>query len=65
LNWFLLKNSLLVSGLATTGAVLFGLTAALWLAGLPRPWRNLFFALAVVDLALPLSGHELLAPFPG
>jgi ABC-type Fe3+ transport system permease subunit/DNA-binding beta-propeller fold protein YncE len=53
LNWLLLKNSVVVGGLATIAAVLFGLTTALWLAGLPRGWRNFFFALGIADLALP------------
>src|ERR1051325_8510593 len=53
MNWLLLKNSLLVSSLATLLAAGFGLMAALWLAGLPTRWRNLFLALAGVALALP------------
>jgi ABC-type Fe3+ transport system permease subunit/DNA-binding beta-propeller fold protein YncE len=53
MNWLLLKNSLLVSGLTTAFAVLFGLSAALWLTGLHKGWRNFFFALAIIDLALP------------
>ncbi|MGA2864471.1 MAG: 6-bladed beta-propeller [Verrucomicrobiota bacterium] len=53
MNWLLLKNSLLVSGLATLLAVSFGLVAALWLAGLPRRWRNRLLAVAVAALALP------------
>ena len=53
MNWLLLKNSLWVGGLSTALAVFFGLGAALWLAGLSKTWRNLFFALAIVDLALP------------
>ena len=53
LNWLLLKNSLLVGGLTTVLAVLLGLTVALWLAGLNKPWANILFALAISDLALP------------
>jgi ABC-type Fe3+ transport system permease subunit/DNA-binding beta-propeller fold protein YncE len=53
MNWFLLKNSLLVSGLATLLAASFGLLAALWLAGLPSRFRNAILALAVIALALP------------
>jgi ABC-type Fe3+ transport system permease subunit/DNA-binding beta-propeller fold protein YncE len=52
-NWLLLKNSLLVSGLTTIFSVFFGLSAAMWFAGLHRAWRNVFFALAIIDLALP------------
>jgi len=53
MNWLLLKNSLLVSGLATFLAVSFGLVAALWLTGLPGRWRNRLLAVAVAALALP------------
>ncbi|HEV2209124.1 MAG TPA: 6-bladed beta-propeller [Verrucomicrobiae bacterium] len=53
MNWLLLKNSLLVSGMATLLACGLGLAAALWLAGLPRAWRNLFLGLAILALALP------------
>jgi ABC-type Fe3+ transport system permease subunit/DNA-binding beta-propeller fold protein YncE len=53
MNWTLLKNSLLVAGLATLAAACLGFTAALWLAGLERPWRNRLLALALVALALP------------
>ncbi len=53
MNWVLLQNSLLVSGLATLLAVSFGIVAALWLAGLPRHWRSGFLAAAIVALALP------------
>jgi ABC-type Fe3+ transport system permease subunit/DNA-binding beta-propeller fold protein YncE len=52
-NWLLLKNSLLVSGLATLLACGLGLAAALWLAGLGRTWRNFFLGLAILALALP------------
>jgi ABC-type Fe3+ transport system permease subunit/DNA-binding beta-propeller fold protein YncE len=53
MNWILLQNSLLVSGLATVLAAGFGVCSALWLASLPAGWRKLFFALAIVSLALP------------
>lgn len=53
MNWLLLKNSLLVGGLTMLLATAFGLIAALWLAGLPRGWRSVFLALAIVALALP------------
>jgi ABC-type Fe3+ transport system permease subunit/DNA-binding beta-propeller fold protein YncE len=53
LNWFLVKNSLLVSGAATLLALVFGLAGALWLAGLPSPWRKLFLGGAIIALALP------------
>jgi ABC-type Fe3+ transport system permease subunit/DNA-binding beta-propeller fold protein YncE len=53
LNWLLLKNSLLVSSLATLLALGFGLVAALCLAALPRPWRSGLLAAAVLALALP------------
>ncbi len=53
MNWLLLKNSLLVSGLTTLLAVALGFVAALALATLERRWRNLLLASAVVALALP------------
>lgn len=53
MNWLLLKNSLLVSGLAAVGAVGFGFFAALWAAGLGRRARGVFVALAVAALAMP------------
>src|SRR5207245_2675901 len=53
MNWLLLKNSLLVSGMTTLLAVGFGFLSALWLAGLNNPWRRLFLILAVTALALP------------
>jgi ABC-type Fe3+ transport system permease subunit/streptogramin lyase len=51
--WGLLKNSLLVSGLATAGAVVLGFLAALWLAGLPPRWRKLGLLVSACALALP------------
>ncbi len=53
MNWLLLKNSLLVSGLTTLLAVALGFVAALALAALERRGRNLLLAAAVVALALP------------
>jgi ABC-type Fe3+ transport system permease subunit/streptogramin lyase len=53
MNWLLLKNSLLVSGLTALLAASFGFLAALWLAGLERRWRHRLLAVAVVALALP------------
>lgn len=53
MNWLLLKNSLLVGGLATLLAVGFGFLAALCLAGLEARGRNLLVAVAVMALALP------------
>src|SRR5260370_39557204 len=52
-NWLLLKNSLLVGVCTTLLAVRFGLIAALWLAGLPRVWRNWFFGVSLSALGLP------------
>ncbi len=53
MNWVLLKNSLLVSGLTAALATGLGLVAALWLAGLGVRWRNLFLGIAIIALALP------------
>lgn len=53
MNWTLLQNSLLVSGLATLLSVAFGLTAAFWLAGLETRWRTRWMAAAIAALALP------------
>ena len=53
MNWVLLQNSLLVSGLATLLAVGFGAVASLWVMGLPRFWRSLFLGAAILALALP------------
>jgi len=51
MNWVLLKNSLLVSGLTAVVATSFGFVAALWMAGLKR--RKALLAVAVMALALP------------
>ena len=53
MNWNLLLNSLLVSGLTTLLSLAFGLMAALWLSGLPPAWRSRWLLLAVAALALP------------
>jgi ABC-type Fe3+ transport system permease subunit/streptogramin lyase len=53
MNWPLLQNSLLVSGLTTALAVVLGCLVALWLTGLKQPWRNVSLAVAIVALALP------------
>jgi len=52
-SWLLLQNSLLVAGLATLLSCGFGLCAALWLAGLGRPWRGLVVGAGILTLALP------------
>jgi len=52
-NWALLQNSLLVSGLTALLSAAFGLAAALWLAGLGTKWRTRWLAVAVMALALP------------
>ena len=59
MNWTLVLNSLLVSGIATAGAVGGGFFAALWLAGLEARWWPAFFAAAVA--ALDMAGDV----FPG
>jgi len=53
MNWLLLRNSLLVSGLTMVLAGAFGFVAALWLAGLGKNWRVRISALAIFSLALP------------
>lgn len=53
MNWTLLQNSLLVSALTTGLSVMFGLVAALWLAGLETRWRTRWLIVAVVALCLP------------
>ena len=53
MNWLLLQNSLLVAGLATLLSCGFGLCAALWLAGLGRPWRRVVLGAGILTLALP------------
>ncbi|EEF57279.1 6-bladed beta-propeller [Pedosphaera parvula] len=53
MNWTLLQNSLLVSGLTTLLSVTLGFGAALWLAGLERTWRMRWLAIAIFALALP------------
>jgi len=53
MNWTLLINSLLVSGLTTLLSVVLGFAAALWLAGLTPAWRARWLGLAIVALSLP------------
>jgi iron(III) transport system permease protein len=53
LNWVLLKNSFLVSSLATLLALGFGSIAALWMTGLAARRRNVGLALAIIALAFP------------
>ena len=53
MNWFLLRNSLLVSSFTTLLAGSLGLVAALWLAGLGKRWRFRILAVAILSLALP------------
>jgi len=53
MNWVLLKNSLLVSGVAALLATVFGAIAALWALGLERLGRRLVIVLAILSLALP------------
>jgi iron(III) transport system permease protein len=52
-NWLLLKNSLLVSGLTALLSVGAGFVAGLWVFGLERRWRNAILLLAVLALVLP------------
>jgi ABC-type Fe3+ transport system permease subunit/DNA-binding beta-propeller fold protein YncE len=53
MNWLLLKNSLVVSGLCTIISLGMGFVAALWVTGLRGQWRATVFAFAIVALALP------------
>jgi ABC-type Fe3+ transport system permease subunit/DNA-binding beta-propeller fold protein YncE len=53
MNWTLLQNSLLVSGLTTLLSVAFGFAAALWLTGLENKWRLGWLAVAIFALSLP------------
>jgi ABC-type Fe3+ transport system permease subunit/sugar lactone lactonase YvrE len=53
MNWFLLRNSLVVGVLSTGISVIFGLSAALWVCGLPSRLRALFFGTAIFALACP------------
>jgi ABC-type Fe3+ transport system permease subunit/DNA-binding beta-propeller fold protein YncE len=53
MNWLLLKNSLLVSGLTMVLAGFFGFISALWLMGLGRRSRMFMLALAILSFALP------------
>ncbi len=53
MNWLLLRNSLLVSGLTTLVACGLGVAAALWLACLGPRWRNTVLAVSIMALAVP------------
>lgn len=53
MNWLLFQNSLLVSGVAATLAVVLGVAVALCLACLSRRGRNAGLALTVAALAMP------------
>ncbi len=53
MNWLLLKNSLLVSGLTTLLSVGLGLAAAVWLSGLEGRSRTGLLVLGAATLALP------------
>lgn len=52
MNWFLLKNSILVSGGATLLAVALGFAAALFIAGVTRG-RRILVGAALIALVLP------------
>ena len=53
MNWHLLANSLLVSGLTALLATGFGLAAGICLAGLPPRARRALLATSVMTVALP------------
>ena len=53
MNWLLLANSLIVAGLVTALASLFGLASAVVLAASPSTLRKVLFALNLAVLALP------------
>ena len=53
MNWPLLQNSLLVSGLTTAFAAALGFAVALTLASVPTRWRNPLLLAAVIALVLP------------
>ena len=53
MNWPLLQNSLLVSGLTTVFAAALGFAVALTLAGVPARWRSPLLLAAVLALVLP------------
>jgi iron(III) transport system permease protein len=52
-NWHLLSNSLVVSGLAALAAGALGFAVALWLATIDPRWRFRVLTLVVASLALP------------
>src|SRR5262249_20852261 len=53
MNWPLLQNSLLVSGLTTLLSAALGFLVALALAGAPARWCRCFMVAVVAALALP------------
>src|SRR5215207_6769245 len=53
MNWVLLRNSLVVSGLTTLFAVAFGVVTAVWLTGLSARVRRRWLGVAIAGLALP------------
>src|SRR3954466_4539353 len=53
MNWLLLKNSILVSALATMLAMGAGIAFALFACGLSKRFRHLAVAVAIVSLAMP------------
>ncbi len=53
MNWTLLFNSILVSGLTTLLALVFGVMAGLWLSGLAAGWRARWLGVAILALSLP------------
>src|ERR1051326_3064155 len=53
MTWTLLRNSLLVAGLAAALAMAAGFLTALVAAGMERPWRRALVGGAILVLALP------------
>src|SRR5580704_10864070 len=53
MNWTLLKNSLLVSGLSTVASVSIGFIAALFVCCLGDRWRRWLIGAAAFALDLP------------
>ncbi|MGH7972061.1 MAG: ABC transporter permease, partial [Limisphaerales bacterium] len=53
MNWFLLKNSLLVGTAATLLAMGLGIAGALWVTCLSKRWRGVILSMAVIAAVLP------------
>jgi ABC-type Fe3+ transport system permease subunit/DNA-binding beta-propeller fold protein YncE len=53
MNWILLKNSFLVSALATLLAMAAGIVFALFACGLPKQFRHVSLGLPIAALAMP------------